>query len=157
MRVLKRLPDILEFMKYLDKSLKESNISNIQEFSLIINFNVNLFSKNIMPVEKKKIGLIKAGLIVHCKIYGPIKWGINRKNRTFYITYRTHFHKLLRKKSLTLVLLSWVDLFESFKSIMFEIKQTLQNFIEFSVKTFKINKNFLAILIMPVSTIPTRT
>ena len=48
-----RLPDKLRLIEYLDNSLKESNISNIQECYLIGDFNVNLLRGNKMLLDKQ--------------------------------------------------------------------------------------------------------
>ena len=51
--VLYRPPDKPRFIEYLDNSLKESNISNIQECYLMDDFNVNLFSGSKMLLDKQ--------------------------------------------------------------------------------------------------------
>ena len=51
--VLYRPPDEADFIEHLNKSLKESNISNIQECYLIGDFNVNLLSGNKMLLKKQ--------------------------------------------------------------------------------------------------------
>ena len=44
-------PDKPRFIEYLDNSLNESNISNIQEYYLMGEFNVNLLSGNEMLLD----------------------------------------------------------------------------------------------------------
>ena len=51
--VLHRLSDKPRLTEYLDYSLKESNISNIQECYLIGDFNINLLSGNKMLLDKQ--------------------------------------------------------------------------------------------------------
>ena len=51
--VLYRPPGKPKFIEYLDNSLKESDISNIQERYLMSHFNVNLLSGNKMLLVKK--------------------------------------------------------------------------------------------------------
>ena len=46
-------PDKPRFIEYLENSLKESNIYNIQECYLTGNFNVNLLSRNKMLLDKQ--------------------------------------------------------------------------------------------------------
>ena len=46
-------PDKPRFIEYLDNSLNESNISNIQEYYLMGEFNVNLLSGNEMLLDKQ--------------------------------------------------------------------------------------------------------
>ena len=50
--VLYRPPGKRRFIEYLDNSLKESDISNIQEPYLVSHFNVNLLSGNKMLLVK---------------------------------------------------------------------------------------------------------
>ena len=50
--MLYRPPDKLDFIKHLNNSLKESNISNTQEYYLIGDFNVNLLNGNKMLLKK---------------------------------------------------------------------------------------------------------
>ena len=50
--VLYRSTDKADFIEHLNNSLKESNISNTQEWYLIDDFNVNLLSGNKMLLKK---------------------------------------------------------------------------------------------------------
>ena len=51
--VLYRSPYKLEFIEHLYNSLRESNISNIQEFYLMGDFNIILLKENKMLLDKQ--------------------------------------------------------------------------------------------------------
>ena len=51
--MLYRPPEKPDFIEHLNNSVKESNISHIQECYLIGNFNVNLLSENKMLMEEQ--------------------------------------------------------------------------------------------------------
>ena len=51
--MLYQLPDKPGFIEYVDNSLKESSISNIQECYLMVDFNVTLLSGNRMLLDEK--------------------------------------------------------------------------------------------------------
>ena len=50
-KVLSRTPYKLELIEYIDDTLKEKKISNIQEWYLISDFNVNLLGRNKMLLK----------------------------------------------------------------------------------------------------------
>ena len=51
--MLYRPPDKPRILEYSDNSLKESNVSNTQEYYLMGDFNVNLLSENKMLLDKQ--------------------------------------------------------------------------------------------------------
>ena len=88
------------FIEYLDSSIKERNISNIQKCYLMSGFNSNLFSGNKMLPNKQFYDSYSQAPVLVKKIYRPLllslPTSIDPANEPTK-SYTPHFNKLCRK------------------------------------------------------------